>query len=163
MAGKWAKLLKTMPRSYGLEPTYQQKVDVVKNVILEDTPRHGSALAARYAVARKVKARVEEDEAEVNLEIEALRQLIVDQYEAEGVASIKLEDGESVWVQHEPYAQVVDRDAHRKWAVDNGLERQLALPWPTTNALTKAALEAGQPEPAGVQTFSRPKLILRKA
>jgi phage host-nuclease inhibitor protein Gam len=65
-------------------------------------------------------------------------------------------------VQYEPQAKVVDRDKFLEWCKREGLERQLMLPWQTTNKLTKDALLAGQPEPDGVTAESRVKFVFAK-
>ncbi len=66
-------------------------------------------------------------------------------------------------VQHEPYAQVTDRDAVREWAITSGLERSLTLPWQTLNSHMKELLVLGEPLPKGVKIWSRTKISFRKA
>jgi hypothetical protein len=75
---------------------------------------------------------------------------------------MKLDDGASVRVQYEPHATVVDREANRKWAIANGLENLLSLPWQTVNALTKESLLKGEPEPDGISVTSYPKIVYTK-
>jgi len=46
------------------------------------------------------------------------------------------------------------------WCVAEGLERQMSLPWQTTNSLTKARLLEGEPEPDGVTCYAKTKVRL---
>ena len=124
--------------------------------------RQAVALAEAYRQCRLVKDALDKATADTELLLEAYTKLLVDQYEVEGVMSLKLVTGESISDQPEPYAQVEDRDAFRQWCLDNGLERSLMLPWQTTNALTKDRLLNGLSEPDGVKAFVKHKMVLRK-
>jgi len=118
--------------------------------------------ARAYADCRGVTARLGEWGSSLNLLLEAFQQLMVDQMEVEGVASMKIA-GHSVSTYLEPYAQVTDKEAFRVWCVAEGLERQMSLPWQTTNALTKARLLEGEPEPDGVTCYAKTKVRLGSA
>lgn len=124
----------------------------------------GSELARVYRDLRNIKDMIEGHESNINLLIESHAQLMAEQFEVEGVSSLTLNDGigGNVRVQYEPAAKVVDRDAFREWCIKQGLERQLMLPWQTTNKLTKDALLAGEPEPDGVTAESRAKFVFTK-
>lgn len=164
MAGKYANVLKTLPKLLGDNPSYQIKVNAVKDEVKADPDyrQHASYLAWRYA---ELRAEIDDKEAgvsELRMELEAISQLLQDQYEAEGTTLLRLDSGASVAVQPEPYAQVVDKDAFRRWAIANGYEESLALPWQTTNSITKERLLAGEACPAGVTAFVKNKLVLRK-
>jgi hypothetical protein len=162
VAGKYASVIDSLPRILGTEPAYQEKVQAVKDSIIGDFP-YASDLAREYAGLRAEKARAEDVVSDINLRLEAVAQLLTDQYEAEGTSMLRLEDGQSVSVQYEPYAQVVDKEAFRLWCLAQGLERSMALPWQTTNSLTKTRLLEGEPEPDGITATARTKIVLRKA
>lgn len=121
-----------------------------------------SRLARIFRDLRAIKAMFDEQEKMTNLLLEAYGQLLVEQYEVEGTTSIKLSEGSSVRVQYEPHGKVFDKDANRLWAVNNGLENSLCLPWQTVNALTKEALLNGEEPPDGVEATSRPKIVYTK-
>lgn len=124
---------------------------------------YASHFARVYRDLRKLKKVFAEQEKVTDLLIDAYTQLMVDQYEAEGITSLSIDDdGSVVRIQYEPHAKVTDKDAHRLWAIKEGLENSLMLPWPTTNALTKAALLRGEPEPDGVEAINRPKPVYTK-
>lgn len=135
-------------------------VDVVCRSLRNAMQGDISALkfAEIYAFIRKV-----DDELTLRVKLNALlmeayEQLMHAQYEAEGVTMRYLPDGSSIRCGKEPHAVVVDRDANRKWAIENGLESSLALPWQTVNAMAKKALLEGEPEIPGVELESWPTI-----
>jgi hypothetical protein len=162
--GKYSGVIDRLPRQLGTDPSYQEKVNAVKEAMRSEPgfKLHASHLAKSYAKIRLEKEDIEEDLSEVNLRLTAVSQLLTDQYEVESTSTVKLEDGTSVGVQLEPNAQVQDRDALRKWAIESGLERSLQLPWQTTNALTKERLLQGLPEPDGVLAHVRAKIVFKR-
>jgi hypothetical protein len=126
-------------------------------------PFTATAVAVAYASARARKDRLSKLESDINLEIEALAQILSERYEIEGVKTIGIASGYKISVQIEPYASVEDRDLLREWAMSEGLERSLTLPWQTVNAIAKERLVNGQPEPPGVKLFQKEKLVMRKS
>ena len=74
--------------------------------------------------------------------------------------NLKLSSGHSVRTQVEPNAVVRDKSVYRQWCVDNGFGELMVLPWQTTNSITKERLEDGNPEPEGIEVFSRTKVVL---
>jgi hypothetical protein len=163
--GKYAEVVKTLPRLPASDAGFQEKVASRKRELIDNDPlkmRSASALASEYRRLRDSKEEVEQVMSRLNLELEAIGQLLIQQYEADGTSSIALATGGSVSTQLEPYAQVTDRDACRQWAIAEGLERQLALPWQTANSLVKDRLLKGEPEPPGMKAFVRTKIVLRR-
>lgn len=201
--GKYADIVDKLPREWGTEPDYQDKVNAVKRQILEppsdmttevdrgeltsDTLEdlilevtslqkvindamiksiggklHASRIAQVYKDLRMMKDAYNEQEKTTNILIEAYGQVLIDQYEAEGVRSVELDSGGSVRFQLEPHGSVIDKDANREWAKANGLENSLVLHWQTVNALTKEALLAGDDVPAGVKATTRAKIVYSK-
>lgn len=165
--GKYADVVARLPRQLE-EPTYQEKVSLTKAKILElweneeVGPPTAAGLAREYEKLRNSKTEVEDELGKVQLQLTAIEQLLVDQYEVEGVSSVKLADGSYVGVQFEPTAQVVDRTAVRMWAIANGYEELLTLAWSSLNSITKDLLLNGQPEPDGVKASTRVKFVLRR-
>jgi hypothetical protein len=125
--------------------------------------RHASAFAAAYAEVRVVMDKVNDWKSSVQLLLDAYEQLMIQQMEAEGVASLRLEGGASVSTFGEPYGQVVDKEKFRQWCITNGYEGQLQL-WPSTmNAITKERLLEGEAPPDGVDVFAKTMVRLNKA
>lgn len=166
MAGKYAKVLDKLEKFTMEDQTYQDKVNAEKLHIVTTWRAHtgmppgASLLVAEYIQERKEKDQIEADLYRQNLRIEALSQLIIDQYEAEGISTLKLADNSSVRTQPEPYTAVKDREVFRKWCIEAGYANQMALPWQTTNAIAKDRLLKGLPEPEGCQVFVKTKLVM---
>ncbi len=159
--GKYADVIDALPKYQGNDPSYQEKIEAVKNSILAEDPinRYASTLVQRYVEIRAEKDAVEEVLKEIQLRLDATSQLLVDSYEVEGTSSMKLVDGPTVRVQYEPHAQVINSELLRQWAITQGLERDLQLPWQTTNKITKEMLLNGENEPDGVVAWSKAKIV----
>ena len=149
-----------LPKAAPTDPTFQDKVDRRKGELAG--PWKPGALAVEYRAVRRAREELDARVSEINVEIAALEQLIWSSFEDEGISSVRLENGDSVSVQPEPVASVKDHDALRSWAIANGHERQLQLPWVTVNAVAKQRLLDGEPPPDGVELAVRNKTVLRK-
>jgi len=157
--GKYAHLVGSLPTLLNTDGNQQERVEALKKVLLADPELTDTGSYARlYEDARQRKAAAEALLKSIEDEIEALTQLLADRFDNEGLGSIKLENGTNISIWHEPYAQVEDRETFRLWCINNGLEKSLALPWQTTNSLTKERLLHGEPEPDGVTCFSKVKI-----
>jgi len=124
--------------------------------------RWASEFARLYALVRHVRERMGTMDSLLSVTEEAMKVLMVEQMEIEGTSSIRLADGQLISTYPEPYAKVVDKDLFREWCIQEGLMRQLALPWATTNSLLKQRLIAGEPEPPGVEACAIDRISLRK-
>lgn len=186
MAGKYSKVIDKLPRIFDVEPKYQEKVEVVKRTLLTEQGNGvfapATTLASLYEEFRgtdesaSLMTESETEEillrfgkeglefllSEINLRIEAVTQLMVAQFEVEGVSSIKMER-HSVSVQYEPYPKIEDKAAFRKWCVENGLEDSLQLHPSSMASITKERLLEGLNEPDGVKAYQKPYLVRRKA
>ena len=141
------------------EQTYQEKLNIIKDEV-ED--KKTITLLKEWVRLRTEKKEIEEDLSKINKYLAAYEQLIETAYEQEGTSSIRLASGPSVSIQYEPYSTVQDKEAFRKWCIENGLENSLSLAWQTMNSLTKERLLKGEPEPDGVKAFVKTKFVLRK-
>lgn len=173
MAGKYAKVLKKLPRLRTTEsPQYQEKVEALKTLLtapsqeeerqklgVERIPLQASVLANEYNDLRLAKEVLQAQLSEIELQIAAITQLLDDQFEAEGLTLVRLDDGARVMTRPEPYAVVKDPTKFRQWCIDQGLQEKMTLPWQTTNALTKERLLAGEPEPDGIEAFQLTKAV----
>lgn len=159
---KYAHLIDNLPRLLGAEPAYQVKVDAVKQALRDDINfvMHAAFLAKEYVNVRMEKENVEDELSEINLRLEAVSQLMAEQFEVEGVSSLKTDSGRTISVYAEPYPQVHDKELYRQWCLSKGFERDMHL-WPSkTAALTKEMLLAGEPEPPGVTCYAKTKFRL---
>ena len=162
MAGKYDDVNPRLPR-FQQEPRYQDKVQDAKADVLArigNTPSSPELVRA-FVERRNHVDSLKEQLSAANLELEAISQLITDQFDDEGVYSMKVQ-GATVRLQIEPYASVKDRDAFWRWCIANGLEESMTLPWQTTNSITKERLLDGKSEPDGVEAFQKTKLVLTR-
>ena len=157
--GKWTELMKGRPVYQTTEPRYQDKVEAVKEPLVASR-LSPSDIATRVVDLRKQKAEIEASLSEVNLILEAHHQLLIDAYDEAGVENLKLASGHAIRTQVEPNAVVKDKEMYRRWCLTNGYDELMALPWQTTNSLTKDRLQDGEPEPDGVEIFARTKVVL---
>lgn len=158
--GKYTHVASRLPPLQPLDESYQEKVEKVKTEIRgQIEPRE---FLKAYIGFRKVRD-VEKDRlSAANLSLEAAAQLLIEQFEMEGVESKRLDTGEAVSIHPEPYPAVVDAEAFRAWCVEQGLERSMKLSWQSTSAIVKERLLNGEPEPPGVTAYMKQKLSFRK-
>ena len=134
---------------------------IVDSEIQAVAGRHWASEYARvYAELRYIRDQIKEWESNVNLLLDAYTTLMLEQFEVEGISSLKMDNGQPVATWLEPYAQVVDREALRLWCLKQGLERSMHIHPSTLTSLTKQMLLRGDPEPDGVRVYAKPKIRL---
>lgn len=117
--------------------------------------RHASTLADAYVQMRVFMDKVNAWKSSVQVLVDTYEMLMIEQFEVESVALMRLESGTSISTFVEPYGQVKDKEAFRQWCIANGYESQLQL-WPgTMNSVTKERLLAGEATPTGVEVFAK--------
>jgi hypothetical protein len=187
VAGKYAKLVKTLPKFQGRD-AQAQRIAALTDTIKQEPGfvQHASALAATYTKLRAMRKLLDHVESSLELRTAAIEQIALDQFENEATLSIKLAEGvvmfeeamadlvdeimavqphelqlnltPTVYYQPEAYCEVFDKDQFRQWCIENGLADKLQL-WPTTMAsITRERLLAGDTEPDGVKASNKPKL-----
>lgn len=116
-----------------------------------------SEYARAYAECRGIReSLIAEFDGAFSLLIEAYQWLMTEQMEVEGTTAITLANGQPVHTYQEPQAKVEDPAAFLAWCMrEPDLRSKLTLPWATTNALTKARLLNGEPEPDGVTIWAK--------
>lgn len=154
---------KLPPRPLEENPGRQEKLDAIKAKMEADPDfKHSAAfIADQYADIRAEKDAIDDVLSEVQLRLDATVQLLIAQYEAEGVRSVHLESGEAPRVETLPYAKVVDPEAFRLWCLKEGLERKMSLHPSTTQSLAKDRFLAGEPDPPpGIELSRWTKVVL---
>lgn len=154
MATKYAVVAKNLPKAGPKgEPSFLQKVEEHKREVKEQHPDilKPSSLAAEYASLKDEKDVLEAQESDLNVRMEAIKQLLIDQMEAEDVTGVRLDGGILVSIYPEPEPQVTDKEAYRVWCdADPDLRLKMQL-WPTTTAsIVKERLLAGEGLPPGL-------------
>jgi len=173
VASKYAAIIDRLQPLPPQDISYQAKVDELKLALInnDDFPKTPSGLARAYAGARAEKDRIAKEEYDINLEIEALAQMLLASQNAKeaewgqyGAAdnTLRLMSGDKIEVRREPYASCTDKEANRKWAIANGLESLLTIHHQTLNSLTNERLLKGEAEPDGVSVFMKPKIVFTR-
>jgi hypothetical protein len=189
--GKYTKVMENLPVIYATDPARHEKIKEAQRHIAADPgfKFQGGSIGFKYTQLRATKDILQKAAKNVGFRIDALVQMADEQFINEGINSIKLDAGvnypaalemahaeldaipagsikmplePTVRLQPEPYAKMVDLDKNREWAIANGLERSLRLPWPKLNMLLKGALLEGDPYPDGVDAYKKQKLVLVK-
>lgn len=152
------------------DPRRQAKIDALK------AEGYGSLsatdLTAEYATIRRRRDALKTEEAELQLKLDALIQLLVASEEAGMDAawgaygandnSVRLLNGDAIRVNKEPASKVVDAEAFRLWCIANGYERKLQLHAGTRESIVAERLLAGVAEPDGVEVGSWSKVTFTK-
>jgi hypothetical protein len=169
----YAGIVDKLPDLPAQDAKFFEKVLAERSRLIADPDFDKTALNLAHAFAAAVR---EEDEHEraikaLHVRQEALTLMLNDAKDSGDPAfgaygatdnTVRMPDGSNVRVQKEPYASVFDYDANRKWAIEQGLERKLMLPWGTINSITKDRLKAGENEPPGVKAFTKTKVVYTK-
>ena len=150
------------------EELIESIADNVKQLVeLKKRQTAGRPYAAEYARAyaecRAIRDTIAEWDGAFSLLVEAYQWLMIDALAAEGLSGLKMESGASISTYQEPTAKVDDPAALLAWVMqDADLRNKLALAWGTLNALTKARLLEGEPEPPGVSVWAKTVVRLTK-
>lgn len=166
MASKYSRaLMDSLPRDTNIGADRQEEIAIMKTAMQAEADflMQAGYLAARYAALRAEKDVLDEASSVVQLKLDAIAQMVIDQYEAEGLTLLRLDDGQKVSIEYQPGAKVEDREKFRLWCIANGLERSLALHPSTTLSMVKERLLAGEPEPDGIVVTSRTTVKRYKA
>src|SRR5271168_4683741 len=121
MAGQWAPYRKKIP-AYKLEESQQQKVDAAKLALLGTTKGEGAnvkRLSALLAKEDKKKKDHEQKIKELNVNITALSQLIVEVFEDEQLENVHLRNGAVVRLSDGLYPHMKDREKFFAWIKKN--------------------------------------------
>lgn len=157
--GKYTHLRGQLP-AFELEPVFQQKVTDAKTAYQALSV---ADLAREFGMQRKEKDAHEEAIKVINVELEALSQLIVEDLEAGDLQKVQIASGATVYTQVEPYSSVENKEALFAYIKKAKMQALLTLPWQTLNALNKERLIGGKPVLPGSRCFLKTSARLRGA
>ena len=109
------------------------------------------------------KDEIEEKLSDVNQELEALSQLLIDKMEDEDMHSFKAEDGTTIFQKTAVYPKVVDKEVAFAWIKKNKQEHLLSIQHMSLKAFCKDLLEQGNELPGGVECFLKTTVGSRRA
>lgn len=162
--GIYAHLIDKLPKILGIDPKKQAMVEVIKEGMKKEPGFRmwSSDLAKRFALIRAEKAAAQATLAEIELRLEAVSQLMADQFGAEGLSNIGLANGGGVALYYEPTAKILDKEGFRLWCVEAGYVKSLHMHSGKMVSIVKERILTGAPEPAGLQVGSRRVIRLTK-
>jgi hypothetical protein len=149
MAGKYAKYRGKL-EAFAQEPDFQKKVDAEKR---KHAKRDANALGKEFVRRKRAKNSLKRKDRQLNVELEALSQLLVDRLEGAEIESVKFRGGVGVGLQDKPYPSVADRRKLFGWIKQTRMTGLLSVHHQTLLGLVTEALEAGRPLPPGVDVF----------
>jgi hypothetical protein len=161
--GKWSGMKETMVK-FEQPKDWQQKIDELKHGTEGQPGLYSKStldLGEVYHNLRIEKEGLEAREKLINTEIEAISQILVGRLEDDGLTKITNKFG-TFSIKDEPYTSVQDKQAFLKWVRETDQEELLTVPYATTNALAKKALEDGESLPPGVTVFMKSSITRRK-
>lgn len=164
--GKYSGVIEGLPSLQQEEPpSYKDRIEDSKRKFLEEHPSPSSAvIASEWVNLRLRKDVLEEEMKNLGVMLRATESLLEDSFEGDGITQLRLNingDEHSVATQYEPAAVVEDKDAFRKWCIDQGLINEMNL-WPSkTTSIVKEALLNGNPMPPGIGAFRKTKIVWR--
>jgi len=160
---KWSSLKNRYPRYAKGDADYLEKVSEARAAHAAD-PFH--LLIERFAGLRAEKERLEERIARLNVELEALGQLLLDQFEAQDLTSVRTSAGQLLYVQVTPHVSVADREKLEAYLDEHAdLQYLYHVNWQGLNILVKELLEKGRDGevPPGVGVFLKSDVRIRRS
>lgn len=156
MPSKFDSIIEQMKlkRIFNTDASHQMKVEAVKAAMKEepDFKFQARTLAEQYAAARREMDAINAEKSKCQVRLDAIFQLMANQYEVEGTASLTMANGDVVRLQPKIAVRVVDPEAFRLWCLaDADLSQKMQLHPSTAQSLVKQLLEAGDPEPPGTE------------
>jgi hypothetical protein len=158
--GKYTHLKGTIPKFVKeQEGAHREKVELLKKTIVGPA----SNLSWRYEQVRMKMARIKEQKSECQVEVDAYEEMLIAQYEAEEITSLKMESGASVCVDVIPYPQMKDKEKFRLWCHCHGLEKEMHLHPGTTASLVALLCLTGKAMPTGIDASMKDTVVFTKA
>lgn len=165
MPGKYTKFRKKLKRFVNPDPSFQEKVRKAKVEILGEGVDLDEAaeavnivaMGAQLADATRAKDHLEEEVSELNIKIEALKQILTAAMEDE-VEKFALADGGSVNLKDEVYVSISDKVKlfkYLKKVYKKDVIEMLTLHHQTLQSLGKAQLLAGKAQLPGTQIYGK--------
>jgi hypothetical protein len=156
---RWAGLKGTLPKWEGGDKSFIEKVNGERFHLAN---KKNVEVAAILRDLKERKAKLEEEESKLNVQIEACSSELADRFEVEDMQSLKMQSGETFSLEDVPYAVITDKGEVNKWFIENNMDEMRTVQWTSLNALVKELLESGKPLPSGVDVFLKSTVKMRK-
>lgn len=159
MASKWSHLRGKLPAfEPEAAPDFRQRVEDAKGAYVG---MDAAEMARAYAILKEKKEQLELEAKSHNAEIEALNQLLVEQFETRGLHSLQTTTGKTIYLQIEPYSSVEDRDKLLAYIKKHKLSQLLTVAWQSMNAINRERLENGESTMPGTKAYLKTQIRVR--
>lgn len=159
--GKWRGIETKLP-AFEQNPTYQAKVDAAKEHYRKNN-LDLRQMAESMASCQGYKEAQEDAISLVNIEIEALSQMLVDEMRAQGLEKLGLANGSTLSVEIQPYSSTENKEQMMNYFRRHKQLRQvMTVNWQTINAMNKDRLTEGKPAIPGTKTWAKISAKLRR-
>lgn len=149
--GKWTEIVKTLGKRKEEESPWRLKVNGLKDGARKSGLTESEKIKAAYRKLRAQKETLDEAASELNSQIAAAEELLIEDYVAtKRDKPYYFDDGARVEVNDAIAFQVEDSDALMKWVHDEKLERLLSLNAQTRDSIARQRLEGGLALPDGL-------------
>jgi hypothetical protein len=160
--GKWSGLKDKYPRYAEGDPGFLERVQAARAAHAADP---FPELIARFAKVRAEKDELKERTQELNVALEALGQLLLEQFETHDLTSVRTNEGKLLYGQVEPHVAVTDREQLETYLDAHAdLQYLYRVNWQGLNVLVKELLEQGRDAevPPGTGIFLKSGIRIRK-
>jgi len=146
------------------EPKFSALVKARVEGITERSPIALALLFQRIQDEKdRLKAEYEAREAELNVELAALDQVMQAAFEDAGIKDVGLSDGRRVALDPGISVRTTNKDAVMNWFRNEGLEGHFSVHSATLATLVKERALEGLPTPDGIEITTFNKLSLKKS
>jgi len=159
MSGKLSYLKDQLEKAQE-EPSRQEEINKLKEKL---KPEHVGAISEEYRKLYDQKESLKKELSDLQLQLDARIQLLVEHLETFGLNQIRTEDGgTTLFIKDDVYSSVLNRHEYLSWIRETGQEDLLTVHYSTMNASIKARLERGQPLPPGTKAFFKQTIGIRR-
>lgn len=166
MPGKWSGLRGAVEKA-PVDLDFQGKVNVSKTALAwdekESRARKTAELARLFCERRDKKDQLEASIKELNVELEALSQMMIAAMEKEGTDMFRLDSGDSLSIKDEPYCSVAEKQTFIAWVKETNQEDLLTVHYQTLSGITKTMLKEGRSAPPGIKVFLKQSITRRRS
>lgn len=156
--GRWSKLRHKLP-AFEPEPGWQEQVDAAKKKLMSGARNPEAASTARlgrvFATTKRRKQTLEHKIKRLNVELEALSQVLVEALEDQELTKVELRGGVTLYISDEPYVTVENKQKMFRWIKANRAIYLLSIHHGALNAFVKDRLAAGMGAPAGAKVYMK--------
>ncbi len=159
MPGKLSHLKSTLERVTE-EPSRQEELNKVK---VQWRDKSIGEISEEFRRIYDAKEKLKDQLYNVQIELDAMEQLVVDHLTAVQLEQIRTTDGSTtLYIKDDVYCKQVNRAEYLAWIEETGRKDLLSVHPNTMAAMTIERLEKGQPLPPGITAQFNPKIRIRR-